>query len=167
MKNLFNVFAAGTAVAALGLGAGAAQAADATATATAEILEQVTIAQAADLDFGTIVPSTTAASTVVIAANAAGTRTCGAGLTCAGTPGSGRFDVTGSNGQTVDITDNGSDIALSDGTNSMSVAFDFSSATLAMTGSAVPLYVGGTLDVAQNQPTGVYTGTIAVSANYQ
>jgi hypothetical protein len=167
MNKLFNAIAAGSAIAALGVGASAAQAADATATATAEILEQVTIVQAADLDFGTIVPSTTAASTVGIAANAAGTRTCGAGLTCAGTNASAQFDVTGSNGQTVDITDNGSSAVLTSGGDTMGVSFAFSSATLAMTGAAVPLYVGGTLNVGISQPTGVYTGTIAVSANYQ
>lgn len=166
MNKLITVIAAGSAMAALGLGASSAQAATATATATAEILEQVTITQVSDLDFGTIVPDATNLETVSVAANAAGTRNCGI-LTCAGTVSSASFDVTGASGLNVDITGLGALTQLSDGANNMSISLNGSAAVLAMTGAAVALYVGGDLDVAANQPAGVYTGSFDVTAEYQ
>ncbi|MEM8696314.1 MAG: DUF4402 domain-containing protein [Pseudomonadota bacterium] len=164
MKKLITVFAAGAAMASLGT---AANAATATADATAEILEQVQIAQVTDLNFGTIVPDATNAATVSVAANAAGTRNCG-GLTCAGgaSVSSASFDVTGANGLNVDVALSGL-TQLSDGTNNMPITLNASSNVLAMTGSAVSLYVGGDLSVAANQPAGVYSGTFTVTADYQ
>ena len=165
MKKLITVLAAGSAMA---MGTTAANAATASATATAEILEQVQIVNTAGLNFGTIVPDATASDTVSVAANLAGTRNCGS-LTCAGAASvsSAAFDVTGANGLTVDIT-LGTLTSLSDGgTNSMPISLSGSAATLAMTGSAVPLYVGGTITVAANQAAGVYTGNFDVTAEYQ
>jgi len=156
-------------MAALGLGATGAHAATATADATAEILQQVQIAQVSDLNFGTIVPDSVASGVVSVAANAAGTRTCAANLTCAGGASvtSASFDVTGANGLNVDITGLGGLTQLSDGTNNMAIALNGSAATLAMTGSAVSLFVGGDLTVAANQSAGVYSGSFTVTADYQ
>ncbi|MGP1353985.1 MAG: DUF4402 domain-containing protein [Parasphingopyxis sp.] len=164
MKKLITVFAAGAAMASFG---SAANAATATADATAEILQQVQISKTADLNFGTIVPDDTVAGTVSVAANAAGTRNCG-GLTCAGGAlvSSAAFDVTGANGLSVDVALSGL-TQLTSGTNSMPISLSASSTTLAMTGSAVALYVGGDLSVAANQPAGTYDGTFTVTADYQ
>lgn len=169
MKNFKTVFAAGSALVALGLGATGAHAATATADATAEILQQVQIAKSGDLNFGTIVPDSAASGVVSIAANAAGTRSCAANLTCAGAASvsSASFNVTGANGLNVDVTGLGGLTQLSDGTNNMAITLNGSSSVLAMTGSAVPLYVGGNLTVAANQPAGVYSGTFSVSVDYQ
>jgi len=49
----------------------------------------------------------------------------------------------------------------------MAIALNGSAATLAMTGSAVSLYVGGDLTVGANQPAGVYSGSFTVTADYQ
>ena len=152
MKKLITVIAAGSAM--IALGTSGAQAATATATATAEILEQVTITQVSDLDFGTIVPDATNPETVSVAANAAGTRLCGI-LTCAGTESSASFDVTGANGLSVDVS-LGALTQLTSGANFMPISLNGSAAVLAMTGAAVALYVGGDLDVAANQPAGVW-----------
>ncbi len=169
MKKFATVFAAGAAMASFGLGASAANAATATADATAEILQQVQIAKTADLNFGTIAPDSSASGTVSVAANAAGTRNCAANLTCAGAASvsSAAFNVTGANGLNVDVTGLGSLTQLSDGTNNMPISLTASSNTLAMTGSAVALYVGGTLTVAANQPAGVYDGQFTVNVDYQ
>jgi hypothetical protein len=104
-----------------------------------------------------------------VAANAAGTRTCAANLTCAGAASvsSASFNVTGANGLNVDVTGLGTLTQLSDGTNTMPISLAPSSSVLAMTGSAVPLYVGGTLTVAANQPANVYSGSFTVSVDYQ
>ena len=103
MKNFKTVIAAGSAVIALGMGATGAHAATATADATAQILQQVQISKTGDLNFGTIVPDTAASGVVSVAANAAGTRSCAANLTCAGAASvsSASFNVTGANGQNV------------------------------------------------------------------
>ncbi|QLC22683.1 DUF4402 domain-containing protein [Parasphingopyxis sp. CP4] len=165
MKKLITVLVAGSAMA---MGTTAANAATASATATAEILEQVQIVNTAGLNFGTIVPDTAAAANVSVSADAAGTRNCG-GLTCAGAASvsSAAFDVTGANGLNVDIT-LGTLTSLSDGgTNSMPISLSGSAGTLAMTGSAVALYVGGTITVAANQAAGTYTGSFDVTADYQ
>lgn len=164
MKKLITVLVAGSAMA---MGTTAANAATATATATAEILEQVQIVNTAGLNFGTIVPDSAAADTVSVAANAAGTRNCGS-LTCAGAASvsAAAFDVTGANGLNVDIT-LGALASLSDGTNTMPISLSASNTVLAMTGAAVPLYVGGSITVAANQPAGVYSGNFDVTAEYQ
>ena len=165
MKKLITVFAAGAAMASLG---SAANAATATADATAEILQQVQISRTADLNFGTIVPDDTNSATVSVAANAAGTRNCG-GLTCAGgaSVSSAAFDVTGANGLNVDVALSGLTQLTSSGGDNMAISLNASSTVLAMTGSAVALYVGGDLTVAANQPAGVYDGTFTVTADYQ
>ncbi|QLC25619.1 DUF4402 domain-containing protein [Parasphingopyxis algicola] len=169
MKKLITVFAAGSAAATLGIVGSAANAATATADATAEILQQVQIAKTADLNFGTIVPDSTASGNVNVAANAAGTRTCAANLTCAGATSvsSAAFDVTGANGLNVDVTGIGSLTQLSDGANTMPISLSASSNVLAMTGSAVALYVGGDLTIGVNQPAGVYSGSFTVNVDYQ
>ncbi len=169
MKNFKTVIAAGSAVIALGMGATGAHAATATADATAQILQQVQISKTGDLNFGTIVPDTAASGVVSVAANAAGTRSCAANLTCAGAASvsSASFNVTGANGQNVDVSGLAGLTQLSDGTNNMAIALSGSTPVLAMTGSAVPLYVGGDLTVAANQPAGVYSGTFSVSVDYQ
>ena len=165
MKKLITVLVAGSAMA---MGTTAANAATASATATAEILEQVQIVNTAALNFGTIVPDSAAADTVSVAANAAGTRNCGS-LTCAGAASvsAAAFDVTGANGLNVDIT-LGTLASLSDGgSNTMPISLSASNTVLAMTGSAVPLYVGGSITVAANQAAGVYSGNFDVTAEYQ
>lgn len=168
MTKIFKTAAAVSAVAAMGLGASAAHAADATATATAQILEQITVTKVTDLNFGTIVPDTAASGNVNVAANAAGTRTCAANLTCAGAASvsSASFDVTASAGSSVVVTGlTGLTQLTNAGGNTMNIALGGS--TLDMSSGADTLYVGGDLTVGANQPTGTYNGNFTVSVNYQ
>ncbi len=144
------------------MGANAAQAATASADATANILEQVSVTNTADLDFATIVTSA-AASTVVV--SSAGAVTCGAGLVCSGTTAAAGFDVSGSTGQTVDVSVD-ANVTLNSGGNSMTASLAASSATLVLAGSD-SFTVGGTLSVGANQADGAYTGTFDVTVDYQ
>ena len=165
MKCLITMLATASAMA---LSATSANAATASATVSMEILEQVSIVQVADLNFGTIVPDTVSDVGVHIGADATNTRDCGI-LTCADAASvtAGQFDVTGAAGLVVDLT--GSPTAtLTDGNgNSMPIVLEKSDRDLTMTGSPLPLYVGGAITVAANQTPGVYSASFDVTAEYQ
>lgn len=155
--------AAAAVVALAAFGSSAAYAADATATATATLVEPVTLSKTADLNFGTVV-SGTGASTVQV--SNAGARTCGAGITCAGTVTAAQFSVDGANGYVLVISVPTSAVSLTSGANSMTANLTPVSNITLGTGAST-FGVGGTLNVGANQAQGVYTGTFTVSANYQ
>lgn len=164
MHKITKFAAIAAATASLGLGASAANAASATATASATILQQVTVTKTADLNFGSLVPSTTGTANVSVAASAAGTRNCG-GLTCSGTPTSAAFTVTGASGLAVSVTGLGGLTALTGPGANMPISL--SGSTLNMATGTDTLYVGGTLTVGNAQAAGSYTGNFTVQVNYQ
>ena len=151
------------AVATLSVGATAAHAATATATAKAKILKQVSVAQKADLNFGTIVTGT-GASTVVV--TPAGARTCGAGLVCTGTPVAALFEIVGTVDQVVTLVAPASVALTATGGGSMTVTLNNPTATRKLTGTD-SFTVGGTLNVGAAQADGEYSGTFDVTVNYQ
>jgi hypothetical protein len=154
---------AATAVVALGFSASAANAATASADATATILAQVSVAKDTDLAFGTIAIGTSGGT---VAISTAGARACGTGLVCSGTVGAAGFTITGVSGQNVGISVPAS-VSLSDGgTNTMSASLTSSASTLTLDGTD-NFSVGGTLTVGAAQAAGAYTGTFAVTVNYQ
>jgi hypothetical protein len=169
MSKFMHRAVAGALVATLGLSAGVAHAAPATASATASarVLQQITVTNTSDLDFGTVVAGT-AASTVAI--SAAGTRTCGSGLTCTGTVSSANFNINGTRNTVVTITgDNTVSLANgSGGTMSASLTRSASTLTLASAGPVGGSFqVGGTLNLGANQADGAYSGTFNVTVDYQ
>ncbi|HEY8591322.1 MAG TPA: DUF4402 domain-containing protein [Sphingomicrobium sp.] len=161
----------------------AAQQASATANATAKgvVLLPLTLTKSSDLDFGTVVASSTA-GTVAINADS-GTRSVTGGVT--GVPsfpgGRALFQGAGSASQQVVLTLNAASI-LTSGGNTITVSsmtFDTGAAsstnlagnltttrTINGTG-AFAVGVGGTFAIAANQPNGVYSGTFSVTADYQ
>lgn len=142
-----------------------ANAATQTATAEVDIIAAVQLAQNDGLDLG-VVASSAVAGTVALP-TASNTRTCSAGVTCVGTALRGRFTVSGAtSGYVVAITVPAS-TTLASGANSMNLALTPSITTFTSTGAAEVFYVGGTLSVGANQAAGTYTGTYAVSADYQ
>ncbi|WP_293880854.1 DUF4402 domain-containing protein [Sphingomonas sp.] len=159
----FKAVLAGSAMLALALGATSAQAANtATATATASILKQVSVTKTADLNFGTIVTGTTAATVVI---SPAGGRTCGTGLVCTNAVTAAAFGIVGTTAQTVTLAAAGP-VTLTAGANTMSATLQTSSATRVLNGTD-SFTVGGTLSVAANQADGVYTGSFSVTVDYQ
>lgn len=156
---------AGSAMLALGLSANSAQAATATADAKAQIIKAITVTQKNDLDFGTIV-SSAAASTVTL--TAAGARTCGVGLVCAGTPVAAKFEIGGTAAQLVNISTSNATLA-SVGNTSMPAVLTVSASTMTLAGVAATdaFTVGGVLSVGVNQGQGVYAGNFTVTVNYQ
>lgn len=165
MRN-FRIAAVAAALAAsVSFGSAAQAAATANGTATAEILTTLTLTATRSLDFGQI--AVNGAGTLTVAT--AGT-TCSALLVCTGSPTTASFDVTGSAGSAYAATVPAGSVTLSDGgANTMTVdnfAANYPSGTTLVAGAST-FEVGGRLNVGAAQPAGVYTGTFAVSVEYQ
>jgi hypothetical protein len=154
-----------SAMLALGMTANASQAATATANAKAQIIKAISVAQKADLDFGTIV-SANAAATVGV--TALGVRSCGTGLVCAGTPIAAKFEITGTAAQLVTIATSNASLT-SPGNVAMPATLTPSAGTMTLAGVAATdaFTVGGVLTVGANQGEGVYSGAFTVTVNYQ
>ncbi|TPG56491.1 DUF4402 domain-containing protein [Sphingomonas glacialis] len=133
--------------------------------ASVKILRAITVTKSADLYFGKILPSASAA-TVAVAES--GARTCGAGLGCYDTASSGAFHVVGTNGEVVSVSLDSTTATLSDGaSHAMTVDLGTSTSSLTLAGGAGDFSVAGTLNVGANQVDGTYTGQYSVSVNYQ
>ena len=174
-------FALAALAAAMGLTATAAQAETQTGDAYARILRQLTINKTADLDFATIVVGSSA-STVQVGRNAddsADSSVCGPNLTCIGTRTTAKFDLQGSNSQTVLIRLPAPTVTLSlqnpptgvTGPTSMTSTLQLSTdvVTLTQGPGAVggSFAVGGILAVNAQQAEGSYKGSFDVEAVYQ
>ncbi len=153
----------GAAVAALA--STGANAATQTATAEVDIIAAVQLAQNDGLDFG-VVASSAVAGTVALPATS-NTRACSAGVTCVGTALRGRFTVSGATSGYVVAISVPASTTLSSGGNNMTLSLTPSITSFTSTGAAEVFYVGGSLAVGANQAAGTYTGTYAVSADYQ
>jgi hypothetical protein len=145
----------------------------ATATSSATIVTPITIANAANMNFGNIAVNASA-GTVVLPAAAAPVRSVTGGCTLpatAGTVASARFTVTGQSGYTYAITLPAS-ASLTGPGPAMTANTFVSNPTVAagglLTGGTQTLYVGATLNVAGSQTAGVYTTAAAftVTVNY-
>jgi Mat/Ecp fimbriae major subunit len=142
-----------------------ANAATQTATAEVDIIAAVQLAQNDGLDLG-VVASSAVAGTVALPTTS-NVRTCSAGVTCVGTALRGRFTVSGATSGYVVAISVPTSTTLASGANSMTLSLTPSITSFTSTGAAEVFYVGGSLAVGANQVAGTYTGTYAVSADYQ
>jgi Domain of unknown function (DUF4402) len=160
MLNKMKIIVAGT-IAAAAMFSGTAQAE--TATASAEIVTAATLTNTKALNFGSIALGANS-GTVVVTANATGSRTCTT-VICIGTTSSAAdFAIGGANGAAVGLTLGSSTITLLNGSSSISAALNLSSAISAVGNTE---YVGGTLTVPTSAIAGTYTGTVTLTAAYQ
>ena len=155
------------------LGTSPALAAPTTATANPQakaqvrILKPLTLTATQDLDLGTVaLGQGTFSTTVGIAKD--GTWTCDATkVTCSGTHQVASYNVNGTNGRTVTITANS--VTLSNGTNNLTLTVD-APATVLLPNSGTAgadFDVGGSVDLTDATPDGLYTGSFDVTADYQ
>lgn len=151
------------------MAAAAADQATATATARAEVLQQISAVNTAELDFGTISRSTIA-GTVTIAANGGGRSVSGGVSGAGGTPHPAQFLATGSPDRTYTIDHDSSATLTSGNGDQLAVT------TLLIDGPTMRQFnsmgestigVGGILSVAGDQPEGLYSGIFALTLNYQ
>ena len=123
------------------------------ATANAKIYKPLTISKVQNLDFGVIVLGAGTWSGEVVSLSQAGALTCGGGtnLTCSGvTVSSPGFNLTGPG--TLAFTPN-APATVNLGATGSTAGVDFS--------------IGGSITLASTTPDGVYSGTFAVTADYQ
>ncbi len=147
-----------------------------TGSGSITVLRPITVTKNADLRFGTVVrPATGSGTAVVAAATGARTVTGGVvGLTSGDTPQAAQFTVDGEGGSSVSITVPAT-FTLTSGAASLTVTTsnNLTGAANAQTlsnalGAAGTLVfrVGGSVPVASTSATGLYTGTLTVTAAY-
>ena len=139
------------------------------ATANAKIYKPLTISKVQNLDFGVIVLGAGAWAGEVVSLSQAGALTCGGGtnLTCSGSPQVAKYHLVGTNNATVTVSSPGFNL-----TGPGTLAFTPSApatVNLGATGSTtgVDFSIGGSITLASTTPDGVYSGTFAVTADYQ
>jgi len=141
------------------------------ATANAKIYKPLTISKVQNLDFGVIVLGSGSWSGEVVSITQAGALTCGGGvnLTCSGSPQVAKYHLVGTNNAAVTVTCPGFNL-----TGPGTLAFTCTPNTpttvnLGATGSTtgVDFSIGGWITLASTTPDGVYSGTFAVTADYQ
>jgi uncharacterized protein DUF4402 len=143
----------------------------------------LTLSKTSDLDFGTVIASTTAPGSVAISADDGSRAVTGGVIGVPGYPG-GRavFQGAGTAGQSVLLTLQAPTI-LSSGSNTITVTsmgFDTAAASatntttgylettrIINTSGAFSIGVGGNFFIAANQPNGVYSAPFVVTAEYQ
>jgi hypothetical protein len=139
------------------------------ATASAKIYKPLTISKVQNLDFGVIVLGAGAWAGEVVSISQAGVLTCGGGtnVTCSGAPQVAKYHLVGTNNATVTVSSPGFNL-----TGPGTLAFTPNApatVNLGATGSTtgVDFSIGGSITLASTTPDGVYSGTFAVTADYQ
>ncbi|KQW82943.1 DUF4402 domain-containing protein [Brevundimonas sp. Root1279] len=175
MTNRLFAAAAALAVVAFAAPALAQSSVSTTGQGSITVIRPLTVTKNADLKLGTVVRPTTGSGTVAVSAAGVRSVTGGVvGLSSGDTPQAAQFTVDGEGGQSVSVTvpatftmANGSDTLTVTTNNNLSGSA--AAQTLSNAGGAagsLSFKVGGTVPVASNAPTGVYTGTFTVSAAY-
>lgn len=168
MLNKFKIALAGSIAASMA--SGAAHAATETVGADAEIVPAVTIDNVVNVNFGTIASSSSTNGNIFISADPTPTRTCGP-LTCTGSFSNGAIDVTASSGQVVSVSIPSPGFNMTNGTGGvMSTGVQFANglATSSYTSTGTDtVRIAANVTVGFNQPTGTYSGTFNINADYQ
>jgi hypothetical protein len=139
------------------------------ATANAKIYKPLTISKVQNLDFGVIVLGPGVWAGDVVSISQAGALTCGGGtnLTCSGSPQVAKYHLAGTNNAIVTVSSPGFNL-----TGPGTLAFTPNApatVNLGATGSTtgVDFSIGGSITLASTTPDGIYSGTFAVTADYQ
>lgn len=152
----------------------------ATDTAVAEarglVLQPLTLTKSDDLDFGTVLASTIAGTVTIDEDTGGRTRSGGVTLVASNNGGRALFTGAGTAGQDVDLTLTGPvGGVLVSTTNSADVVVVSSllldnggalTRTIDLTGT-FQVGVGGTFDIAANQPNGFYKADFSLTADYK
>jgi hypothetical protein len=147
-----------------------ARAASQSATVTANVIKPLTVTWLQDLDLGSITlsPGTWSSSTVGISKT--GVFTCGANVTCTGAHQVARYNVSGTNNQTVRISaPNVTMVNQSDPTKTLTLTVD-NPGSVVLTNSGPPgsnFSLGGSISLNSTTAGGTYKGTFNVTCDYQ
>jgi hypothetical protein len=143
-----------------------ASAATVTAVTSANVIKPVSLSKLQDMDFGTLTfAGFTGTRTIVL--SRLGAITCAADIVCSGVPKQARFNVQGTNNNTVLFTYSGG--TLSNGIDSIPFTPN-GQGSMAVTNSGAPgtnFDVGGSLTISPTLVGGTYSGTMTITADYQ
>ena len=177
MNNFLRMTSLVATVAALALTAAPAQAASLVsatpqAQARVKILKALTLTRLADLEFATVVLSGAGAwAGEVVSVNNSGVLSCGTtNLTCSGTTTAAQYNVTGSNNAVVVVSVPATVTITNAAANTLIVTTSGAPTPLTMPNSGnagINFNFGGSITLASTTPDGSYSGTIAVTADYQ
>lgn len=137
------------------------------ATGKALILVPLTLTKINDLDFGTVITSSSS-GTVSVAADGSGQSVTGGVTAVPSAPGArAQFAGAGTPNEQVNLF-LAPPATLKDGSgNSMPISMNLETTTVTIDATrAFYVGVGGTVTVGANQPDGLYTGTFTVLAQY-
>ena len=143
------------------------------ATAKARIVKPLVLKSTANFDLGIIVLTGAGPYTATVSLNKSNVFDCdgnSGNVTCSGTHTRASYNVAGTQGQNVTIASG--PVSLSDGvplTPDLTLTPDHDT-TITLANSGVPgndFWVGGSLSIPSTAADGVYTGTFALTADYQ
>ena len=143
-----------------------ANAAQVTAVTSVKVVKPVALSKLQDMNFGTLTfAGFTGDRTITL--SRLGAITCATDIVCSGGGQQARFNLTGTNRQTVLLTYSGG--TLSNGIDSIPFTADGpASITLANSGAPGSNFdIGGSLTISPTLVGGVYSGTMTVTADYQ
>lgn len=156
------IFAASSPAAAVSPSNGQAQ-------ANAKIFKPLALTKVQNLDFGVIVLGPGTWSGEVVSISQAGALTCGGGtnLTCSGSTQPAKYHLSGTNNAIATVTCPGFNL-----TGPGTLAFTPNAPATVNLGpsglvTGVDFSIGGSITLASTTPDGVYSGTFAVTADYQ
>lgn len=140
------------------------------ATVSATVVKPLTLKWVQNLDLGTIVLGNGAWSNATVGISRAGTFSCtNANVTCTGATRVAKYNVSGTNNQTVRITaPNVTLVNQNDPTKSLTLVVD-SPGTVTLTNSGNPgvnFSLGGSISLSSSTAGGVYSGTFNVTVDY-
>lgn len=148
-----------------------AEAASKNASVKATVIKPLTLTSLQNLDLGTIMLGPGTWSGVTVGISRTGVLSCGnTNVICSGVTQVARYQVTGTNKQTVVIT--APDVTLvnqSDATKTLTMRVD-SPGQVLLTSSGKPgtnFDLGGSITLSSTTATGNYSGTFSVTVDYQ
>jgi hypothetical protein len=147
-----------------------AHAATINATAQAKVVKPLILTSLQDLNLGSLLigPGTWSGATVRLSRT--GVLTCPANVTCSGATQVAKYNVSGTNNQTVTIiAPNITLVNQSDATKTLTLTVDAPSSVL-LTNSGPPgtdFPIGGSITINSSTADGNYVGTFNVSVDYQ
>ena len=140
------------------------------ATVNANVIRPLTLTSLQDIDLGTITLKLGSWSNATVGISRTGVFTCNANVVCTGAPQVARYKVTGTNKMVVKITaPNVSLVNQNDATKTLTLTLD-NPGTVTLTSSGEPgnnFDLGGSISLSSTTVPGTYTGTLAITVDYQ
>ncbi|HEV2595126.1 MAG TPA: DUF4402 domain-containing protein [Sphingomicrobium sp.] len=170
MIHLLKLLDRAAAILVVGALSGAAGAATLMASVNATPVKPLTLTKVQDLDFGTVTLGPGVWSNATITLSKTGTFSCSnSNLVCSGTPIVAKYNVQGSNQQSVQISaPNVTLVNQTDATQTLTLVTD-APASVVLTNSGhqgLTFSIGGSVTLASTTAAGTYVGTFNVTVDY-